>query len=362
MDWMKLTARRMGGAPEEVRPEKRPDISKMTRLCYNENMYGMAPTVRQALRDSLDRAHQYADFSASALKQRLAELHGLGIGQVVTAAGSSALIDMLGVTFLEPGEEVLYCAPTFGAFRDMAVYSGGVPVELPLTADQRFDLDALLAAVTDRTKIIVVCNPNNPTGTYRPISQLRDFIRRVPDNVLVVVDEAYMEFATEPDCVSAVGLLREMPEKPLMILKTFSKFYAMAGIRVGYALGPETLMQVMNRCAAAWNVSLPAQEAAMAALDAQEYYAETRNQIVETRAWLSAEMRALGCEVWPSQTNFIYFDAHIPPAELTAALMQRGVLISTFEKSRVSVGTRAQCEQFLGALRDVLVDLRGKHI
>ena len=271
MDWMKLTARRMGGAPEEVRPEKRPDISKMTRLCYNENMYGMAPTVRQALRDSLDRAHQYADFSASALKQRLAEFYGLSFGQVVTAAGSSALIDMLGVTFLEPGEEVLYCAPTFGAFRDMAVYSGGVPVELPLTADQRFDLEALLAAVTDRTKIIVVCNPNNPTGTYRPISQLRDFIRRVPDDVLVVVDEAYMEFATEPDCVSAVGLLREMPEKPLMILKTFSKFYAMAGIRVGYALGPETLMQVMNRCAAAWNVSLPAQEAAMAALDAQEY-------------------------------------------------------------------------------------------
>ncbi|MDO4357401.1 MAG: histidinol-phosphate transaminase [Clostridia bacterium] len=353
MDWMKLPARRMGEQPEPARPRMGDGVVR-TRLCFNENMYGMAPAVKTAIHAAAERGHQYADFSATALKLKLAECYGLNYGQVVTGAGSSALIDMLGMTFLEAGEEVLYCMPTFGAFRDMAELSGGAPVELPLTGDQRFDLDAMLDAITERTKIIVVCNPNNPSGTYRSEAELRRFIEQVPDRVLVVVDEAYMEFATEPDCVSAVKLLKELPEKPVIVLKTFSKYYAMAGVRVGYALGPEPLMQMMNKCSAAWNVSLMAQEGALAALNAQEYYAETRRQIVETRQWLSEEMEKLGCAVYPSQTNFIYFDAHIAPPELTAALRDRGVLISTFEKSRVSIGTREQCEQFLDALRDVM--------
>ncbi len=353
MDWMKLPAKRMGEPPEPARPREEDGVER-TRLCFNENPCGMAPAVKAAIHDAAENAHQYADFSATALKEKLAAFYGLDFGQVVIGAGSSALIDMLGMTFLEPGEEVLYCAPTFGAFRDMAEFSGGVPVELPLTGDQRFDLDALLAAVTDRTKLLIVCNPNNPSGTYRSEAELRRFIERVPDHVVVVVDEAYIEFATAPDCASAVGLLKALPEKPVVVLKTFSKFYAMAGVRVGYALGPEPLMRMMNRCAAAWNVSRMAQAGALAALDSQAYYAETRRQIVENRRWLSAQMEALGCVVYPSQTNFIYFDAHVAPPELAAALRARGVLISAFEKSRVSVGTRAQCEQFLNALRDVM--------
>lgn len=354
MDWTKFAARRMGSVPEEVRPPKRPDYSQITRMCFNENMYGMAPAVRQAIRNAVDRSHQYADFSASQLKLKLAEFYGVGYDQIIIGAGSSALIDMLGAAYLEPGQEVLYCAPTFGAFREMAENSGGVPVEIPVTEAQQFDLEALLGAVTERTKIIVVCNPNNPTGTYRSMDELRSFIDRVPEHVIVVVDEAYMEFATAPDCQSALDLIRQMPEKPIIVLKTFSKYYAMAGMRVGFAIGPAGLVQAMGKCSAAWNVSLMAQEGAIAALDSQEYYAETRRRIVENREWLTGELRRLGCEVWASQTNFIYFDAHIPPKALVAALLERGVQIGAYPKSRVSVGTREQCERFIAAMADVL--------
>ena len=215
-----------------------------------------------ALEDSRAGSHFYPDFAAVLLKQKVAEQYGLKAENVLTGAGSSAMIDMIGLTFLDEGDEVLFSAPTYGAFADMAYLNGGVPVSVPVTEEQKFNLPAMKEKIGEKTKIVVICNPNNPTGTYVPIGELEAFADTLPEDVLLVMDEAYMEFATEPDCCSMVDYMKTHPEKPILVLRTFSKYYAMAGLRVGYALGSEELIGIMRKCSASWNLNVCAQKAA----------------------------------------------------------------------------------------------------
>ena len=215
-----------------------------------------------ALEDSRAGSHFYPDFAAVLLKQKVAEQYGLKAENVLTGAGSSAMIDMIGLTFLDDGDEVLFSAPTYGAFADMAYLNGGVPVSVPVTEEQKFNLPAMKEKIGEKTKIVVICNPNNPTGTYVPIGELEAFADTLPEDVLLVMDEAYMEFATEPDCCSMVDYMKAHPEKPILVLRTFSKYYAMAGLRVGYALGSEELIGIMRKCSASWNLNVCAQKAA----------------------------------------------------------------------------------------------------
>lgn len=215
-----------------------------------------------ALEDSMAGSHFYTDFAAVLLKQKVAEQYGLKAENVLTGAGSSAMIDMIGLTFLDEGDEVLFSAPTYGAFADMAYLNGGVPVSVSVTEEQKFNLPAMKEKIGEKTKIAVICNPNNPTGTYVPIGELEAFADTLPEDVLLVMDEAYMEFVTEPDCCSMVDYMKAHPEKPILVLRTFSKYYAMAGLRVGYALGSEELIGIMRKCSASWNLNVCAQKAA----------------------------------------------------------------------------------------------------
>ena len=163
-----------------------------------------------------------------------------------------------------------------------------------------------------------------------------------------------MEFATEPDCCSMVDYMKAHPEKPILVLRTFSKYYAMAGLRVGYALGSEELIGIMRKCSASWNLNVCAQKAAVAGLADQEYYQEQKAKIVEGREYLEKEMAALGCRVYPSQSNFIYFDTGKDPAWIQEQLMEKGIRIGAFEMSRVSVGTMEECQLFLQYLKEIL--------
>lgn len=307
-----------------------------------------------ALEDSMAGSHFYPDFAAVLLKQKVAEQYGLKAENVLTGAGSSAMIDMIGLTFLDDGDEVLFSAPTYGAFADMAYLNGGVPVSVPVTEEQKFNLPAMKEKIGEKTKIVVICNPNNPTGTYVPIGELEAFADTLPEDVLLVMDEAYMEFATEPDCCSMVDYMKAHPEKPILVLRTFSKYYAMAGLRVGYALGSEELIGIMRKCSASWNLNVCAQKAAVAGLADQEYYQEQKAKIVEGREYLEKEMVALGCRVYPSQSNFIYFDTGKDPAWIQEQLMEKGIRIGAFEMSRVSVGTMEECQLFLQYLKEIL--------
>ena len=200
----------------------------------------------------------------------------------------------------------------------------------------------------------MICNPNNPTGTYVPIGELEAFADTLPEDVLLVMDEAYMEFATEPDCCSMVDYIKAHPEKSILVLRTFSKYYAMAGLRVGYALGSEELIGILRKCSASWNLNVCAQKAAVAGLADQEYYQEQKAKIVEGREYLEKEMAALGCRVYPSQSNFIYFDTGKDPAWIQEQLMEKGIRIGAFEMSRVSVGTMEECQLFLQYLKEIL--------
>ena len=307
-----------------------------------------------ALEDSMAGSHFYPDFAAVLLKQKVAEQYGLKAENVLTGAGSSAMIDMIGLTFLDEGDEVLFSAPTYGAFADMAYLNGGVPVSVPVTEEQKFNLPAMKEKIGEKTKIVVICNPNNPTGTYVPIGELEAFADTLPEDVLLVMDEAYMEFATEPDCCSMVDYMKAHPEKPILVLRTFSKYYAMAGLRVGYALGSEELIGILRKCSASWNLNVCAQKAAVAGLADQEYYQEQKAKIVEGREYLEKEMAALGCRVYPSQSNFIYFDTGKDPAWIQEQLMEKGIRIGAFEMSRVSVGTMEECKLYIKALKEIL--------
>lgn len=307
-----------------------------------------------ALEDSMAGSHFYPDFAAVLLKQKVAEQYGLKAENVLTGAGTSAMIDMIGLTFLDDGDEVLFSAPTYGAFADMAYLNGGVPVSVPVTEEQKFNLPAMKEKIGEKTKIVVICNPNNPTGTYVPIGELEAFADTLPEDVLLVMDEAYMEFATEPDCCSMVDYMKAHPEKPILVLRTFSKYYAMAGLRVGYALGSEELIGIMRKCSASWNLNVCAQKAAVAGLADQEYYQEQKAKIVEGREYLEKEMAALGCRVYPSQSNFIYFDTGKDPAWIQEQLMEKGIRIGAFEMSRVSVGTMEECKLYIKALKEIL--------
>ena len=307
-----------------------------------------------ALEDSMAGSHFYPDFAAVLLKQKVAEQYGLKAENVLTGAGSSAMIDMIGLTFLDEGDEVLFSAPTYGAFADMAYLNGGVPVSVPVTEEQKFNLPAMKEKIGEKTKIVVICNPNNPTGTYVPIGELEAFADTLPEDVLLVMDEAYMEFATEPDCCSMVDYIKAHPEKSILVLRPFSKYYAMAGLRVGYALGSEELIGILRKCSASWNLNVCAQKAAVAGLADQEYYQEQKAKIVEGREYLEKEMAALGCRVYPSQSNFIYFDTGKDPAWIQEQLMEKGIRIGAFEMSRVSVGTMEECKLYIKALKEIL--------
>ena len=331
---------------------KKLDLSKMVRLNFNENPYGMSPKALEAIHESAALGNRY-DFNATELKEVIANEHGFEPSNVLIGAGSSALIDMLGVTFLEEGDEVVFSMPTFAAFVDMAYVNGATPNVVDVNENQEFDLDAMLAAINEKTKMVVVVNPNNPTGTYRTESDIVEFMKKVPNDVMIVIDEAYLEYATAKDCKTILPYVKEL-DKPIVVLKTFSKIYGMAGVRMGYAIADDSIIAAMNGCPAAWNVSIMSQKAAIAALKDPEYIAYVKENIVKGRDYISEELEKLGCKVFPSQASFVYFDAHRDPAEIRDQMAQLNIAIGAFEYNRVSVGTMEQNQLFIENMKKLL--------
>lgn len=330
------------------------DFSKLIRMGFNEHPYGMSPKALEVMEAETAKSNFYGDFGKAAVKKALAEFYGLETKNVYVSAGSSPIIETIGCVFLNPGDEVLMC-PTFAAFIDMAQIRQAVPVIVPLHEDMTYDLDGLYDAITDKTKIIVICNPNNPTGTYVGKKKIIDFIKKIPDNILVLMDEAYLEFATAEDCSSMYPLISEMPDKPVIVLKTFSKYYGMAGVRIGYALAAPEIIAALDKCPGVL-VSKAGQAGAIAALADQNYYAEVKKKIVEGMTYLEKEMEALGCTVYHSQTNFILFDPHVDAGLVRTRMMEEGIMISAPGICRVSVSTMDNNELFIKTLKKIIAE------
>ena len=328
------------------------DFNVLRRLGYNENPYGMPESVLEAMNEANKKGYNYPDFVCMALRTALAEKYGMTIDNVICGAGSSALITMVGQAFLDPGDEAILC-PTFAAFNDMIEIARAKTITVPLTEDKGYDLDGILKAVTDKTKMVVICNPNNPTGQYLSYDAIETFVEKLPKNVVVIIDEAYIELATAEDCKTMIPLVKKYPDRPIVIMRTFSKFYALAGIRVGYVICNEEVAQGISVVPGS-SVSCGAQAAAVQALKEQEYYQETKKKIVAGARYIEEELRKLGCEVWTTQTNFILFDPHMDYEDVRTKLIEKGIHISTPMMDRVSVSTPENNEYFIQCMKEIL--------
>ncbi len=326
------------------------DPASIIKLASNENPFGPSPRSMVAAKQALESSQLYPDGGCFALRGKLAARYQLGMDQFVIGNGSNELIELLGHTFLRPGDEVVMAAPAFVVYKLVTLLFGAKPVEVPLR-EWNHDLVAMAAAITTRTKLVCVCSPNNPIGTANTEAEILAFVRGLPEHVVCVVDEAYVEYLErEPDFRALLAEGRKV-----IFLRTFSKIYGLASLRVGYGYGSPALCALLSRVRQPFNVNAIAQAAAVAALDDQEFASRC---VRENRAGLGQLERGLvtlGLEYVPSVANFILIKVGDGSAVFDR-LQRRGVIVRPVksyglpEWIRVTVGTAAQNERFLAEL------------
>lgn len=322
-------------------------------LASNENPLGPSPRALEALQDSARRWARYPDDSCAVLREALAERVGVPADCVVVGAGSTALLKLLAEAYLDPGQRVVYAWPTFPMYPVLARLQGAEEFRVPLDEQGRHDLGRMAEAAAG-ARLVIVCNPNNPTGTYLSEAELQAFLDRVPADALVVVDEAYAEFARDaaPDYPDGVRWVRE--GRRVAVLRTFSKVYGLAGLRVGYLVAPAPVAQAVARVREPFHVSAPAQAAAVAALEDEAHVARTLRVVAEGRDRLQRLAARLGLRTYPSVANFVWVDLRRPARPVVSELLRCGVVVRPGPEDgtwvRVSVGTPDELAHFERAL------------
>lgn len=327
--------------------------SDAVKLSSNENPYPPLPSVREAVLSRIDGINRYPAMTAPALVARIAAHHGVSEDTIALGSGSVEVAGQIISATSGPGDEVLFAWPSFTAYPTLARIAGATPVSVPLTADDRHDLPAMAAAVTDRTRVIIVCNPNNPTGTSVSAGELEGFLARVPQDVLVILDEAYAHFSRRDDRIDGVSVFREHPN--VALLYTFSKAYGLAGLRVGYAIARPEVADALRRVAIPFGVSDLAQQAAIASLDAGDELAERIETIVSERERVIAGLRAAGCDVADSDANFVWLRSGPRTPAVNETLKKHGVLArgSGDDGMRITIGTPAENDRVLQAAAEL---------
>ena len=337
--------------------ERELGIRESVKLASNENPLGPSPMALQALRGALPEIHRYPDGSGHRLRHALAGHWHVAPDQLILGNGSNELLELTARCFLLPGDEAVYAEQAFVVYDMVAQVTGAKKVMIPLK-DFTHDLDGMRAAISPRTKLVFVGNPNNPTGTALPPRALEAFLESVTSQVLVVLDEAYYEFLPPDVTPDALRFVRD--GRLLLVLRTFSKIYGLAGLRIGYGIGPPALIALLNRAREPFNTNSLAQAAATAALSDEQHVASTR-AITETgRKFLTEQCRALGLRVVPSVANFLLVDVGRPGPATADALLRHGVIVRPMAgygfptHLRISVGTPPENERCLAALKPVL--------
>ncbi|MEO3945191.1 histidinol-phosphate transaminase [Gorillibacterium sp. CAU 1737] len=334
-------------------------LEKVTKLASNENPFGCSPKAKEAIIRELDHLSLYPDGAAVELTETVAKHVGVEPNQLIFGCGSDEVIEMIAKAFLLPGEETVMATHTFSQYRHNAEIEGAVIVEAEMK-DGTHDLDAMLAKVTERTKIVWVCNPNNPTGTILSHEVIAGFLNRISPDVLVVLDEAYIEYVTEPDFPNGLELLKQ--HKNLILLRTFSKIYGLAALRIGFGIGHPDVIKLVNQVRPPFNTTRTAQAAAKAAILDEEFIERCRVANREGIEYLTSEFDRLGLTYFPAHGNFIMVETGHPSKELFDALLRKGYIIRAghalgFPTSlRVTVGSREQNEGFIVALTEVLAE------
>ncbi len=340
-------------------------IRDAVKLASNENPLGPSPAAMAAVQAAMANLHRYPEGSAPELTARLADRLGVPPASIVIGAGSDEVIGMLTRVFLGPGDEVILPRPAFLMYEIMTRCDGATPVPVPLTA-MAIDLAAMARRVTPRTRMIFLTNPNNPTGGILKQRDFEAFLEAVPPDVIVVLDEAYIEFARDPEGVRGIDYLRERlsddsdDARPIVTLRTFSKAYGLAGIRVGYGVMPPRMAGLLHRVRQPFNVSSLGQAAALAALDDDRFLQDTLRTVHEGIDYLSAQMDRMGLSHHPTEANFIFIRMPRSADSVFQDLLREGVIIRSMtaygfpDHIRVTAGTPAENERFVGALARAL--------
>lgn len=333
-------------------------LTDVIKLASNENPLGPSPKAQQAIREALEDLHRYPDGGQTLLKKALAQRFSLQEDMILVGNGSDELITMICQTFLETGDEVIVPSPSFSEYDFGTLLMGANVVPVALKNGFAYDLDQFLQVVSEKTKIIFLCSPNNPTGTYISREALRRFLDHLPKGILVILDEAYNEYVEAEDYAQGIDFLRE--GYSLIVMRTFSKIYGLAALRIGYAFGPAAILNYVNRTREPFNVNHLAQVAALAALTDDEHLADSRRLNREGKQQLYAGFERLNLPYIPSETNFILFDTKTDAHQVYEALLKKGVIVRDGgifglpSYIRVSIGTKKQNERFLRSLADVL--------
>jgi len=324
------------------------------KLASNEVPYGPLPGVVEALTDAANNVHRYPDMGVVALRETLAGRCGVEPERVATGCGSVALAEHLARATCLPGDEILYAWRSFEAYPILTATAGATSLRVPNTADHGHDLPAMAAAVTARTRLIFVCNPNNPTGTAVDRAALDSFLAAVPENVLVVLDEAYREFVTDPAVPDGLATYGDRPN--VAVLRTLSKAWGLAGLRIGYLVAAPAVAAAVRKVVTPFSTSGPAQAAALAALRAEDEMARRAALVVSERERLHTAVRKLVPDVPDTQANFVWLPLGDRAVPFAQACERAGVIVRPFagEGVRVTVGTPEENDSFLAAAEAAL--------
>jgi histidinol-phosphate aminotransferase len=331
-----------GKPVEEVQREL--GLDRVVKLASNEGPFGPFPAALEAIARSAPELNRYPDGGAYRLRAALAELHDLAFEEVAIGAGSDGLIDGLSQIALDPADEIVCGWPSFPSYVIGARKLGALPKTVPLR-DDRYDLEAMLAAITPRTKLVYVCHPNNPTGTMNTRAELDAYFDRVPDHVLTVLDQAYFEYIDDPDYPDGIAEYLKTGSR-VVVLRTFSKIFGLAGVRVGYALAAPAVVTTLGKVRRAFDITTPAQEAALASLDDRREVGRRRLENAAQRPEVERILREHGLEpAGPAVANFLYCDIGEDSRPLFEQLLREGVIVRPTHAFggptaiRVTVGT-----------------------
>jgi histidinol-phosphate aminotransferase len=362
---LQITPYKPGKPVEDIQREFK--LAKVVKLASNENMLPIPENVRKAIADELAQVHFYPDSDNYYLRQRIAECNGLELDNIIVGAGSVEIIHMLIRTFLKSDEKVLSSEKTFSLYKIATTEIAGAAsyTEAPMDKELCFDLQAIAEKIDRLTKIIFITNPNNPTGTFIHAGPIRAFIDRFADDKIIVLDNAYQEYIDNPDDY-VTGLDEIRRGKNVIVLRTFSKVYGLAGLRVGYAMAKPEIISILNRVKAPFNVTRISQRAALASLENDDYKNRSLQLNRTNKAKLFSQLQSFGFRVLPSQANFLLFFPEVDIADLNLRLLREGVIIRPTagfgipEAMRVTIGLEEENDYFIAKLKKTLDEMKKK--
>lgn len=333
-------------------------LDEIIKLASNESPYPPFPKAVQAMEGVLAELNRYPDPDCTLLKGELARRLGVGPEQIMVGNGSNELVRLIAQVTLSPGEEAVMPWPSFIIYPTITKIMGGIPRQIPLT-EFRPDLRAMAKAVNSRTKIVFICSPNNPTGTTVSGQEVREFLDAIPAEIVVVFDQAYQEFVDNEG--AADGLDFRSARQTVVVLRTFSKIYGLAGCRIGYGVAPEFLVKAIQKVREPFNINSVAQAAALASLDCQKELADRRTAMLAAKEHLCGEFKRLGLSYVPSQANFVLVDAGLDSREAYRRLLNRGLIVRTGDVFgyptflRITVGTLEENKKLITAMEEEIL-------